>query len=122
MFIVFFYAEARKNLSWLRAGTKAAIAPNTGADGANMIERRAAGRIPLSKGARVDFGPGRGIFAALVRDVSDRGARLQLGGLTPPARFDLSFDNFLTTQSCRPAWVEGGYMGIAFVGPLKRGR
>ena len=87
-----------------------------------MIERRTAGRISVLRGVRVDFGGERGIFSALMRDMSDFGANLQLGGLIPPKHFDVFFDDFLTTRRCRRAWVKNGHVGIEFVGPLTRQR
>jgi len=50
----------------------------------------------------------------MVRDISDRGARIQLGRLTIPRRFDLTFDNFSTVQPCRVIWRDDQYVGAVF--------
>jgi hypothetical protein len=85
-----------------------------------MIERRASGRIPVARGALIYCGEKRGVYAGMVRDVSDDGARIQTGGLKLPRRFDLSFDNFTTVQPCRIAWSDGTFVGAAFERPAER--
>jgi PilZ domain len=79
-----------------------------------MTERRGAKRRPLKASALVYFGRKRGVFAGLVCDMSDTGAKIQLGRLAIPKRFALSFDNFLTVRQCRLVWKRDGLAGIAF--------
>ncbi|WP_461330645.1 PilZ domain-containing protein [Bradyrhizobium liaoningense] len=51
----------------------------------------------------------------LVRDLSNRGAGIQLNGLTLlPTEFSLSFDEFRTTYPCRLIWRQGDFIGVAF--------
>ncbi len=51
----------------------------------------------------------------LVRDLSDRGAGIQLNGLTIlPIEFSLSFEEFRTTYPCRLIWRQGDFIGVAF--------
>ncbi len=51
----------------------------------------------------------------LVRDLSNRGAGIQLNGLTIlPTEFSLSFDEFRTTHPCRLIWRQGDFIGVAF--------
>ncbi|SCB51348.1 hypothetical protein GA0061099_101726 [Bradyrhizobium yuanmingense] len=51
----------------------------------------------------------------LVRDLSNRGAGIQLNGLTLlPTEFSLSFDGFRTTSPCRLIWRQGDFIGVAF--------
>ncbi|WP_369424078.1 MULTISPECIES: PilZ domain-containing protein [Bradyrhizobium] len=51
----------------------------------------------------------------LVRDLSSRGAGIQLNGLTLlPTEFSLSFDGFRTTSPCRLTWRQGDFIGVAF--------
>jgi hypothetical protein len=85
-----------------------------------MIERRASGRVPVARGALIDCGEGRGVFAAMVRDVSDGGVRIQIGKLKIPRRFRLSFDNFIGAQPCRTIWRNDTHIGAVFDGPKQR--
>jgi hypothetical protein len=79
-----------------------------------MNERRMAERIPVATGALVYFGLKRGVFAGMVCNMTEFGAKIQFGGLPIPKRFALSFDNFATVRRCRVAWKKGGFAGVAF--------
>jgi len=50
-------------------------------------------------------------------DLSDNGARLEVGALGNQLRepFDFSFDNFRTIRSARRAWSNGWIAGIEFI-------
>ena len=85
-----------------------------------MIERRASGRVPVARGALIHCGNGRGVFAGMVRDVSDGGVRIQLGRLKIPRRFNLSFDSSPGVQPCRAIWRNNAYVGAAFDGAQQR--
>jgi PilZ domain len=80
------------------------------------IDRRAAQRTKTALGVLVYFGPNRGVFAGMVNDISERGAKVRLGELAIPRRCSLSFDNFSTVTKCRRVWSKGGYTGFAFEG------
>ena len=79
-------------------------------------ERRKARRTHTAQGVLVYFGPNRGVFAGMVCDLSEAGAKIQLGSLALPRRCSLSSDNFLTVHQCRKIWSKGGYAGVAFEG------
>ena len=83
----------------------------------DMIERRRAKRISMNVGALVDFGGKRGVFAGMLCDLSEAGAKIQLGRLPIPKRFVLSFDHFLTVRRCRLVWRGAGFAGVAFESP-----
>jgi hypothetical protein len=85
-----------------------------------MLERRSSGRIPVARGVLIYCGKKRGVFAGMVREISDGGVKIQLGGLKVPRRFELSFDNFLTVQSCRMVWRDRMYVGATFDRPPER--
>ncbi|HSQ20129.1 MAG TPA: PilZ domain-containing protein [Blastocatellia bacterium] len=54
-----------------------------------------------------------------VLDLSDRGARLDVGALAPQlgVPFDFSFDSFRTIRRARLVWCHGSIAGIQFVQP-----
>jgi hypothetical protein len=64
------------------------------------------------------FGPGRGAFACMVRDLTKAGARIQIGDLKPPEAFQISFDGFESTVDCVLAWRKSPFAGIAFRQPV----
>jgi hypothetical protein len=46
------------------------------------------------------------------RDATDEGVGLRLNGLaTVPSEFDVSFDNFSSTQRCQLIWRDGDLAG-----------
>lgn len=79
-----------------------------------MSERRTYGRVPVARGALINCGKRRGIFAGMVRDISEAGFKIELGRLRVPAHFTVSFDQFDSTQSCRVIWRDHQYLGAAF--------
>ncbi|MGY3412912.1 hypothetical protein ACVWZV_009078 [Bradyrhizobium sp. GM5.1] len=51
----------------------------------------------------------------LVRDLSVRGAGIQLNGLTIlPTEFSISFNEFRTAHPCRLVWRQGDFIGVEF--------
>ena len=52
-----------------------------------------------------------------VLDLTDRGARLDIGALATQLStpFDFSFDNFRTIRRARLAWCHGSIAGIQFI-------
>jgi hypothetical protein len=78
-------------------------------------ERRSIGRTRINRNALLFFVGQTGVFSCCVRDVTNRGAGIQLDGLNlMPMDFDLSFDNFRTIRKCRMIWRDGDFVGIAF--------
>jgi hypothetical protein len=86
-----------------------------------MIERRRNKRASSKAGVLVNFGLERGVFAGMTRDVSEAGAKIQLGKLAAPKRFAMSFNNFSTVRQCRTVWQGDGFVGVAFE-PSRRWR
>jgi hypothetical protein len=79
------------------------------------FERRSIGRTKIAKGALLFFAGQAGAFSCTVRDVTNRGARVRLEGLSVlPLEFDLSFDNFRTIRKCKMVWREGDFVGVQF--------
>jgi hypothetical protein len=83
----------------------------------HAIERRAIVRT------RVDASGGvlpLGQFTLLpcdVLDLTDRGARLDVGRLGAQLgdEFDFSFDKFRTIRKCRLVWQRASFVGVSFI-------
>jgi hypothetical protein len=79
----------------------------------NMIEKRAAPRHRVLKGATIAFG-GSGV-ACTVRNLSSNGAALDFAGsVTLPPSFMLVIEADQFIRRCRPVWSNDKRIGIAF--------
>lgn len=80
-----------------------------------LFARRLKKRYIIDQGALIFFAGHVGIYSCLVRDATDEGVGLRLNGLaTLPTEFDVSFDNFRSTQRCQLIWRDGDRAGAAF--------
>lgn len=78
------------------------------------IENRTASRRSTYRGGEIVFNAGRNRLPCTVRDLSARGARIELKtSATVPDRFDLMLPNTLR-QPCKVAWRKGREMGVSF--------
>jgi hypothetical protein len=80
-----------------------------------MYERRQLPRHIVDRHARIGFGDQPSRIDCTVRDLTNRGACLELATASqPPDSFELSFDNFRTARHCRIAWRQADRLGVAF--------
>jgi PilZ domain len=79
-------------------------------------ERRAVERTSRRAGALVVMPGLRGVYSCRVRDLSIKGAGLQLPDeiALVPTDFKLSFDGLLHSFECRLIWRHLGFVGIEF--------
>jgi hypothetical protein len=80
-----------------------------------MEERRRAQRTRVLKGAKIMFNQCASTMDCTMRNVSDRGACLQVA--TPvgiPATFELSLDDGRLRRPCRLAWQGADRIGVVF--------
>jgi hypothetical protein len=79
-------------------------------------ERRAVERAWRGTGALVVIPGLRGVYSCRVRDLSIKGAGLQLPNeiALVPTDFKLSFDGLLHSFECRLIWRHLGFVGIEF--------
>ncbi|MGA2895176.1 MAG: PilZ domain-containing protein [Xanthobacteraceae bacterium] len=83
-----------------------------------MNERRCVPRTKVFRGAKAVL-PGRAPISCIVRNLSTRGAGLQLAnsGELPP-EFDLTLDTGLKLRNCRIAWRTQTSVGVSFTPPV----
>ena len=79
-------------------------------------ERRAVERTWRDRGALVVLPGLRSVYSCRVRDLSIKGAGLQLPteAALVPTDFKLSFDGFLHSFECRLIWRHVNFIGIEF--------
>jgi hypothetical protein len=79
-----------------------------------MSENRATPRIRTLKGARIVVNEGTSTFNCTVKNLSQKGARLKVGGQVgiPPV-FRLKFDDGRDFQ-CQVAWRKDDEIGVEF--------
>ena len=79
-----------------------------------MIEdRRKTLRHKALKGARIVFNGGYSSFECTVRNLSERGARLDVGNVAGlPADFLLQFSDGRTPRECRVRWRNASAIGV----------
>ena len=83
-----------------------------GLDGNVFTERRTAQRHRVFKGATLHFNRGYGVLDCIVRNLSDKGARLAFGDLAAvPSRFDFRLSG---AEAATPAVVR--WRGVEDVG------
>jgi hypothetical protein len=78
-------------------------------------DRRCESRRRVFKGGRLIFNHGYGALECVVRNLSDRGARLSMGETAGvPGRFELLIAGADGTRSARVRWRTPGEVGICF--------
>lgn len=84
-------------------------------DGEIFADRRGETRRRVLKGARLGFNEGYGAMECVVRNQSERGARLVLGDtMGVPSRFELAVAGESEPRSARVCWRTGEAVGIRF--------
>jgi hypothetical protein len=79
----------------------------------NTIEKRAAQRHRVFKGATISFG-GNGV-ACTVRNLSASGAALDIpGSISLPPSFMLTIESDRFIRRCHPVWSNDKRIGVAF--------
>jgi hypothetical protein len=83
------------------------------------VERRTVTRTKVDVPASILPADHTTLLPCDVLDLTDRGARLDIGALGPQLRtpFDFSFDNFRTIHRARLIWCHGSFAGIEFLRP-----
>jgi hypothetical protein len=80
-----------------------------------LFERRSIGRTKIAKGALLFFDQKIGVSSCNVRDITSVGAGIRVQSLNVlPLKFELSFDNFRTVQTCQLIWRQNEFLGVAF--------
>ena len=81
------------------------------------MERRSVQRTKVDGSAGVLPAEHTTLLPVDVLDLTDRGARLDIGALAPQLRtpFDFSFDNFRTIHRAGLVWCHGSIAGIEYL-------
>jgi len=81
------------------------------------VERRSVQRTKVDALASILPADHTKLLPCDVLDLTDRGARLDIGALAPRLRipFDFSFDSFRTIHRARLVWCAGSIAGIEFI-------
>jgi hypothetical protein len=91
--------------------------PSTGtasADGDDPANRRVARRVRTLKKGTIVIQGGYSVFDCVIRNISDTGAMLQVGGLGIPSHFTLKYDGPTPTHPCTVRWRTENAMGVSF--------
>jgi hypothetical protein len=82
-----------------------------------MNEQRRVKRTKVDGSASILPAGGFRLLRCDVIDLTDSGARLEIGALADQLGqpFDFSFDSFRTIRSARRVWSDGGMAGIEFI-------
>ena len=83
-------------------------------NGENPANRRAARRMRTLKKATIIIQGGYSVFDCVIRNLSDTGALLQVGGLGIPSHFTLKYDAPVPTHPCTVRWRTENAMGVSF--------
>ena len=68
------------------------------------------------KGARLSYDDGVRERRCVVRDLSDRGARIEVADIrTIPSEFVLTFDTDGVARTCFVKWRRGDSLGVEFI-------
>ncbi len=81
------------------------------------MERRSLVRTKVNVSASILPADHKTLLPCDVLDLTDRGARLDIGALAPQLStpFDFSFDRFRTIRRARLAWCHGSIAGVQFI-------
>jgi hypothetical protein len=79
-------------------------------------DRRALDRLSFYRTALLSIPGHITLQSCSVRDITNKGAGIRLHGIVAmPLNFQMSFDEFRTSQSCRLIWRDGDFAGFAFL-------
>jgi hypothetical protein len=76
--------------------------------------RRVARRVRTLKKGTIILKGGYSVFDCIVRNVSDTGAMLQIGGLGIPSHFTLEYDAPVPRHPCTVRWRSENAIGVSF--------
>lgn len=76
--------------------------------------RRVARRMRTLKKATIVIQGGYSVFDCVIRNISDTGALLQVGGLGIPSHFTLKYDAPVPQHPCTVRWRTETAMGVSF--------
>ena len=81
------------------------------------MERRSVQRTKVDVSASILPADHTKLLPCDVLDLTDRGARLDVGALATQLRvpFDFSFDSFRTIHRARLVWCHGSIAGVEFI-------
>lgn len=86
-----------------------------GLDGTVFAERRSAARRRVLKGAMLSFNKGYSAFECVVRNVSEKGAKLSLAEtFSLPASFEVRISGEETSRKAHVRWRSMTSLGIEF--------
>ena len=80
----------------------------------NYENRRSFRRMRTLKKGRIVFSGGYSVFDCLVRNISNGGAMLQVGGLGIPSHFELIMDATVPRHPCTVRWRSQDAVGVSF--------
>jgi hypothetical protein len=81
----------------------------------SLEERRKSQRHHSLKGGRIVFHDGHSTLSCVIRNLSDKGAKLQIANvLGVPAEFSLRFDDGSPPRQCAVIWEKGSTLGVEF--------
>jgi ribosomal protein S1 len=82
-----------------------------------LKERRTMMRTCVLKSAQIIIGDHAAILECVVRNLTTRGACLEIGNAAAlPDTFDLTFNRSRNWRPCRAIWRAADKVGVAFVG------
>ncbi|MEJ0012469.1 MAG: PilZ domain-containing protein [Bauldia sp.] len=88
------------------------VTPATAAD--DPANRRVARRMRTLKKATIVIQGGYSVFDCVIRNISETGALLQVGGLGIPSHFELKYDAPVPRHPCTVRWRTENAMGVSF--------
>ncbi len=83
-------------------------------ENADIANRRAARRMRTLKKATIVLNGGYSVYDCVVRNLSETGAMLQVGGLGIPSHFELVLDTTVTRHMCTVRWRTEDAIGVSF--------
>jgi hypothetical protein len=80
-----------------------------------MLDRRRTPRLRSLKSGRIDFNPHWPQIDCIVRNVSDRGACIEMPGqFNTSLEFDLVFTTAQEKRACRQIWRRDNRLGVEY--------
>lgn len=81
---------------------------------ADAANRRVARRMRTLKKATIVIQGGYSVYDCVIRNLSETGAMLQVGGLGIPSHFQLRFDAPVPVRPCTVRWRAEQAIGVSF--------
>lgn len=91
---------------------EAQVTTSTAAD--DPANRRVSRRMRTLKKATIVIQGGYSVFDCVIRNISETGALLQVGGLGIPSHFTLKYDAPVPTHPCTVRWRTETAIGVSF--------